>query len=74
MIKVIERHEVAIPTIQKFRITCKRCHSVFECEKTDFHWLQVAHGFGADAIFCPVCATENYDWQGGTEKWERVKE
>ncbi len=48
MIKIIKRCSKATKV---YRITCKNCYSIFECEKEDLRSADSQ----LDSINCPVC-------------------
>lgn len=63
--KIIERHEPA--TVTK-RLTCDKCDSVFEFEKSECDvtdQMGVMHdGLGSYNVQCPVCGERSYfDWK-----------
>ena len=53
MIKIISRPEPK--AIRHWRITCRHCNTVFECDDTDFTNEIVGHGERDDTIRCPYC-------------------
>lgn len=63
--KIIEQHEPITPTK---RLTCDKCGSVFEFEKSECDvtdQMGVIHdGLGSYSIKCPVCGKRSYfDWK-----------
>lgn len=72
--KIIERHDLPRASIIIHRITCDKCHSVFEADPRDFHYEVVGHGMSGDAINCPVCGNHIHECYGiGAEKWEIIR-
>lgn len=67
MIKIIEKHGVSVT--DRYRITCARCKSIFECDMGDCFMKTIGHGVRVKAIICPVCRTTCFDWQGGCDEW-----
>ena len=57
---IIERHEPITPTK---RLTCDKCGSIFEFEKSECDVTSqrgVMNGFGSYNIKCPVCINRQY--------------
>jgi len=55
MIKVIKA-----PTpkaIANYRVTCKHCGTIFECNDNDFRNEVVGHGDCDDIVRCPTCGS-----------------
>ena len=49
MIKIIKGPD------QQYRITCKRCGTIFECDDSDFHEEIAGHGMTDYVVYCPTC-------------------
>ena len=63
MIKVIERNiRYGSQRVKRYRVTCYRCKSVFECDSTDLHSVAVDQGITDDGVRCPVCGRECTGW------------
>ena len=58
MIKIIKRGSKATKV---YRITCKTCNSIFECEKEDLRFTSINQ---LNSIDCPVCHKTLY-WGDG---------
>ena len=57
---IIERHE---PITPNKRLTCDKCGSIFEFEKSECDVTSqrgVMNGFGSYNIKCPVCRNRQY--------------
>ena len=68
MIKNIENGNDRCPQ-PKYRITCEKCNSIFECEKSDTYEATVGFGSGERVICCPVCNARCTDW---SPKWKTI--
>lgn len=53
MIKVIKAP--APKAIANYRVTCKRCGTIFECNTNDFRNEIVGHGDCDEIVHCPTC-------------------
>lgn len=73
MIKVIKEGIKPAPNFH-YRVTCSNCKTIFQCDSDDCFKKNVAHGFSAHAIRCPVCYKVCFDWQGGCDEWTVIKD
>ena len=73
MIKVIKTGSVDAMVKKVFRITCKRCDGVFECDEEDFYYIPASYHGMVEAIDCPMCHEMCYNWQGGSKGWKKVE-
>ena len=55
MIKIIRAPKPA--KIAQYRVTCKRCGTIFECDSTDFHNIIVGHRDSDTVVNCPICGS-----------------
>lgn len=53
MIRVIKAP--APKEIANYRVTCKRCGTIFECNTNDFRNEIVGHGDYDEIVHCPTC-------------------
>ena len=75
MIKIIQKGTPPTPTPNfHYRITCSQCKTRFDCDAKDCYKKNVAQGFIAHAINCPVCGYVCYDWQGGCDEWSVTRD
>lgn len=80
MIKIIKEGYIPKVIIPRYRIKCDRCHTTFECDKTDTWFKMVGHGEGGQYIRCPKCGEgisefANADWItiNSDEIWEEKR-
>ena len=71
MITIIERHEPETRRA-RFRVTCKICKSIFECDESDTVRGLIGHGVIAERVKCPVCWSTCCNWQG-YDKFEVIE-
>ena len=54
MIKIIKMQEPPKYNYT-YRVTCKNCGTIFECNESDFHTEMVGFGDSDDMVHCPIC-------------------
>lgn len=54
MIKIIKTRELPKHDYT-YRVTCKSCGTVFECNESDFHTEIVGFHDSDNIIYCPIC-------------------
>ncbi len=55
MIKIIETKPKVERKIKRYRVECKHCRTIFECDDTDFRNTMIGHGDYVDIVRCPIC-------------------
>ena len=55
MIKVISRPKAPKHIKHQYKVTCKRCGTVFECDDEDFHEIIAGFHDTDYVVNCPTC-------------------